>query len=360
MYLNSISNYRAMAIIAIVASHIYGFGFLSPDPVTSFVKNLITGSTSFFVFISGFMFYYVFYKKYEYKCFIKNKILNIGVPYSIFAIVAILITYFFDSGYFSADSLSSHNYRDGIVFKVDDSTFAVALKYYFTGRFLTAYWYIPFALILFALAPIHIFFIRLRIRLQLEIIILLSLISIFGHRPVGETNPFQALVYYTPIYLIGILIAMNRSKTKLIFENKINIFVFMFLTFTFSIVQYLTGHIGNYNKPFLYFNGMDFMYLQKISLMILLYTLLEKYSFNLYFLNVISKTSFSIFFIHPWLIFVCKFFLKYFGYSINARENNLLLYIFILVFVLFTSVLISLFIKKIFKYSGNTRYIIGY
>ncbi|OLF37657.1 MULTISPECIES: acyltransferase family protein [unclassified Psychrobacter] len=360
MYLKSISNYRAIAIIAIVASHIYGFGLSSPDPVTYFIKSIITGSTGLFVFISGFMFYYVFYKKYEYKHFIKNKILNIGVPYSILAIIAICITYFLSSGYFNANSLSSYSYRDGIIFKVEDSTFTIVLKYYATGRFLTAYWYIPFALILFASAPIHIFFISLRKRLQLEVVILLSLVSIFGHRPVAETNPFQSLVYYTPIYLIGILVAMNRNKVKVTIENKKAVIILIFLVFTFTIVQYSTGHIGNYNKLFFYFDGMDFMYLQKISLILLVYIFLEKYSFNLYFIDVISKTSFSIFFIHPWLIILFKEIFYNLGFVFYPEENNLFLYMFMLVLILSISVLISLSIKKSFKYSIKTRYLIGY
>lgn len=306
------------------------------------------------------MFYYVFYKNYRYEVFIKNKIINIGIPYFTLATIAILITYLSNSGYFNASSLSSYNYRDGIPFEMEDSVFTTTLKYYTTGRFLMAYWYIPFALLLFATAPIHIIFIHLRGRLQVEIIILLSLISIFGHRPVGQTNPFQALIYYTPIYLIGILVAMNRRELKPIIQSKIFILTLIALVMFFSMIQYSTGHIGNYNKPFLSFDGIDFMYLQKISLVFLIYSILECYSFESYLLDVISKTSFSIFFIHPWLIVLYKKVFEYLGFGIYTRENDLFLYITMLILVVSTSVLIALSVKKAFRGSSKTRYIVGY
>lgn len=361
MFLKSISNYRGLAIILIVAGHLYGFGFTGTDAISEVLKNIVTGSTGLFVFISGFMFHHVFYKRYKYNNFMKNKILNIGIPYLIFSTTAIFLLFISNKGYFNSESLielSEDAYKEGNLFRPTDSNFAVALKYYLTGRFLTAYWYIPFALVLFATAPFHFRYISFSKKTQITIVILLSLISIFAHRPVAGTNPLHSLIYYTPIYLIGILISIYKDEIKSALTGKI---IFLFLgVFVFSIIEYLTGHLGNYSKPLFQYDGIDYMYLQKVFLIFLIYMILEVKTFNSKIIDVISETSFAIFFLHPWLIIILqKIFLKL-NFMPEEKTNNIFVYIISLILILFISVFIALVVKKIFKGSKKSRYFIGY
>ncbi|WP_176293600.1 acyltransferase family protein [Vibrio natriegens] len=359
MFLRSISNFRGLAIIIIVAGHLYGSGFSGGDVFSSVIRNIVSGGTALFVFISGFMFHYVFFKRYEYKKFMVNKIKNVGVPYFLLSSLAIAFLFILSKEFFSPISeTTSDMYISGIIFKPDDSTIETILKYYITGNALTAYWYIPFALLLFATSPIHVKFINFKLKTQVLMIIVLSLLAIIIHRPVNSINPLHSLVYYTPVYLIGILFSMYSFEVKNHLSNKITpLITFVVL---FSFLEYLSGHQGNYHKPFFEYAGLDLQYIQKIFLIFSIYILFEKYNIQSKTLDIISNTSFAIFFIHPWLIFILFKVYGFLGINITAGNNNILLYVFSITCVLLLSVFLSLVIKKVFKGSKNTRYVMGY
>ena len=308
------------------------------------------------------MFHYVFFKRYEYKKFIVNKIKNVGVPYFLLASLAIFMLFVNGGGYFTpigemTDPIGA--YRDGILFNPSDSSFLVTLKYYATGRFLTAYWYIPFALVLFACSPMHIKFMELNIKKQLMVVIVLSVVSIVVHRPVAGTNPLHSLVFYTPIYLVGIMFSMYHIKVKSFLYNKIPLLLVSVVLI--SYLEFYLGHIGNYSKPFFELNGLDLQYIQKVFLISLFYICLERWDFRSKIINIISETSFAIFFIHPWLIvLIGKVTNRFYPDFLGETHLNVPLYIATVFFVIFTSVCIALLIKMFFKESKNTRYLIGY
>ncbi len=362
MFLKSIGNFRGLAIIMIVAGHLYGYGFSDTDVLGAIIKNIITGGTALFVFISGFMFHYVFFKRYEYKKFMVNKIKNVGVPYFLLASLAIFMLFVVSSGYFQpigemTDPLNA--YRNGILFNPGDSSFLVTLKYYATGRFLTAYWYIPFALVLFACAPMHIKFIELNIKKQLMIVIALSVVSIVVHRPVAGTNPLHSLVYYTPTYLMGIMFSMYNIKVKGFLYNKIPLLLVSVVLI--SYLEYCLGHIGNYSKPFFEFGGLDLQYIQKILLISLFYISLERWEFSNKVIDTISDTSFAIFFIHPWvMVLISKVLNRFYPEFSGVISLNVPLYVATTSFVILASVCIAVLIKAFFKGSKKTRYLIGY
>ena len=152
MRLNYFDNFRAAAILFIVAGHSYSLWYIDSLP-EKLMANIITGGTSLFVFISGFFFHHTFYKKFEYREFIKKKIKNVLAPYLILSTLAffiIIIT--LEKGFFQIDGYSS----DFLEY------FSLYSKYLYSGRVLTAYWYIPFIMFTFALSPIFLKFIELR------------------------------------------------------------------------------------------------------------------------------------------------------------------------------------------------------
>ncbi|KGJ94240.1 acyltransferase family protein [Thalassotalea sp. ND16A] len=357
MFLQSIANFRAIAIILIVMGHLYSYGFVSEDQVSSTLKIIITGNTALFVFISGFMFHSVFYSRFEYKRFMINKFKNIIVPYFILATIAVLLLYNTSSGFFSTDVV----YEKGILFEGDDSNLVVFIKYFITGKFLMAYWYIPFVILIFFMSNLHYKFINISIKYQILIITLLSVISIFIHRPTANANPLQALVYYTPIYLIGIFTSINADVIKERFGNKL--ILLLLIVIVIAIVQYYTDHIDNYTKSMFEYGGFDLMFIQKVFLCVYLYLLLEKFSFNYPLVNVISNTSFAIFFIHPWFIMVCgKLYVFLYG-EIGESDyyfSSLTVYFIMLFATLSFSVASALLVKKLFKNDKRTRYLIGY
>lgn len=84
MYLNSFNYFRGIAILLIVAGHSYeiaGIDILNLSFFEKLAVNLISGGTTLFVFISGFLFHHIFLTKFEYSKFIKSKFQNVFVPY---------------------------------------------------------------------------------------------------------------------------------------------------------------------------------------------------------------------------------------------------------------------------------------
>ncbi len=362
MFLKSISNFRGMAIIAIVAGHLNSSGFTSNDLISSTIRNMIIGGSSLFVFISGFMFYHVFYKRYNYKKFITGKIKNLGVPYLILATIAIAHLFVFKLEYYTPiESMrnAAEAFRHGILFSPDDSHLMTTVKYYLTGRFLTAYWYIPFGLLLFASAPLHFRFANLSTKIQIAIIVGLSIVAIFVQRPVAGTNALHSLVYYTPVYLMGIAFSMHREPINRFLNNKLPI-LFLFIVLI-SVYQVTYAHEGNYEKPFFEYGGVDLQFIKCLFTIWFLYGLFEKYTFDLPMLNVISETSFAIYFIHPWVMMIIyRIDNKIHHLQPSGAENNIPMYLFTLIAVMAISVAIALTTKYVFRGSRNTRYLIGY
>ncbi|MFL7033487.1 acyltransferase [Vibrio lentus] len=362
MFLQSISNFRGITIILIVMGHSYTYGLSSTGEIGNVLKNIITGGTSLFVFISGYMFYHVFYPRYGYSKFIKGKFKNVGVPYLLLGSVAVLAYYLLNWGYFNpveymVDPESA--YRNGVLFQPSDSDATTALKYMLTGHFLTAYWYIPFVLLCFLTAPIHMLFIKSAPKSQLIIICSLSILSLFIHRAVEGTNPLQSLVYFTPIYLIGISVCMNKDKVSQYLDNK-TLLLLLFVVVILSFYQSYTGINGNSHKPFFESDGIDVVFIQKIALIFLLYGALEKLSFKSKWLDTISDTSFAIFFIHPWLLLILEIAdAKYFGGTLKS-DFNITLYLGICSGIVVTSVFCAKIMKMVFRGSKKTRYLIGY
>ncbi len=343
MFLKSIGNFRALAIILIVLGHFYGYGFADEGVFSSVVKNIITGGTALFVFISGFMFHYVFFKRFEYKKFMVNKVKNVVIPYFLLSTIAITGLLLTSAGAFSG--LEQNELLMTIV------------KCYLTGGTLTAYWYIPFVFLVFVTSPLHMKFVKTDLNKQLLIIFALSIISTFIHRPINNINPVHSLVYYTPIYLIGILVSIYSSKVKEYLDNKL-LYLALLVVFI-SYLEYLSGHQGNYSKPFFEYSGIDLQYIQKLFLIFFFYIFFEKFHFESKMIDTISNTSFAIFFIHPWVLLFMNKAARVYGISIEG--NNIIYYLVVVICTLFFSVSTALLLKKAFNFhSKKTRYIIGY
>ena len=148
-YLNSLNHYRAISILLIVAGHCYGLAGIEFDSFPeNIIKNLITGGTINFVFISGFLFYSVFYQRFEYVEFLKGKIKKVLMPYVFLSIPAILLFFYRGSGT-SGMANTDYTYVETI------------FEFLISGKHLIAYWYIPFIMLVFLVSPMHIYFIKL-------------------------------------------------------------------------------------------------------------------------------------------------------------------------------------------------------
>ena len=348
MFINSINHFRAIAIIFIVAGHSYGLAGVYFNSVSkNIAQNLIAGVTVLFVFISGFLFHYVFYKKYIFKKFITGKIKHVLLPYLVLGIFPIFYRIEFDIHFW-------HDFFIPNGEGVFNEYIMPVLKYYWTGRFLIAYWYIPFIMVTFLMSPLHVVFIKLNVKIQIIIITLFLITSSLLHRPIENLYVFQSVLYFFPVYLMGIVCSIYKEKIYSTLKQK-EIFL-LIAVIALAIIQEYIGVVGNYHKdPFAY-KGIDLMIFQKIILCLFFMVWLHRFEkINNKYIHTLAATSFTIFFIHPLLFFILD--ITKWGMGIPA-DIAWVLFPFVVSIVILICIGIGLGVKKLMpKYS---RYIIGY
>lgn len=344
-YIHSINHFRGIAILMVVAGHCFGLaGLKISGSFEKVVVNLLSGGTVLFVFISGFLFHHIFYRKYQYAIFIAGKVKNILIPY---ILLGALPVYFYIS-----------QKKDARVFFMAQGSGFLneyvipAFKYYGTGSFLTAYWYVPFILATFMLSPLHFLFARTRSALQFGLIAILCVIALLIHRPVDNFNLIQSVVYFTPVYLIGIVSSLYKEKIYSTLAGKESTLLAIILLL--AVLQAAMGFVGNYHKmPFVY-GGLDIMFAQKISMCMFFLVYLKNFesSANPY-LNALATTSFTVYFLHPIIIWVAKR-----GLSKYLATDSWIVFALCVISVVIFCVAIAKLMKLIIpRYS---RYMVGY
>lgn len=348
MHIQSFSNYRAIAIFLIVAGHFLGqLGPQGNSFIEKILVNLIQGGTALFVFISGFLFHHIFYEKFKYKKFLISKFKNVLIPYIILGSLAVVI-----------QVISFNDKYNGFFLPTSELWFykyiVPTIKYYLTGGFLAAYWYVPFILVTFLLSPLHIRFISCNSRIRFLVIFLFALIAITIHRPIGNLSVPQSVLYYTPLYLFGIVASIHREEIYDRFHGKEG--YLLLLCVFISSLQVFNGDVGNYHKSMWSVSGLDFMFIQKNVLCLFFMVLLHRFEHvNNKWLNLTANTSFAIFFLHPYILTLFE------KSHLQLFENTYFIwvgYLTLVCAVIIICILLALMVKKIFK--KNSRYLIGY
>jgi hypothetical protein len=356
MFLVSLNYFRAISILLIVMGHSFGLAAIPVDTLAQkMAMNIITGGTFLFVFISGVLFHHVFYSRFHYAKFMTGKIKYILIPYLLLSIPIVAWYVMVNDGW---RPFFLHHGSGTI-----NEYLIPALKYYWTGGAMVAYWYIPFILITFTMSPLHLIFIRQNTYVHVIVMISLIIISILIHRSEHGYNVLQNVVYFLPAYLIGIFSSIHKETLYRVMKGK-EIFLFSIVLFL-AALEAKTGHVGNYTKEPFVLNGIDIMFFQKIALCLFFMTFLHRFEgASNKLLDTIAATSFGIFFLHGYLLFIFgRFFSQtYIGnLTSSLHAEHLLPWIILIIvtaIIVTISTLIVLAIKKLLpKYS---RYLTGY
>lgn len=319
------------------------------------IYNLSLGGTTLFVFISGYLFHHVFEPRYSFFSFYKGKISRLFVPYLILGIVPILFRIL--TGNHPAGQFFFYDH-DWVILGDDFTSY---LKYTVTGKFALGYWYIPFAMLLYACAPFHFWFLKRSVFLQGTIIIILLGIASVLHRPSYYPQSLfvanlQSLVYFTPVYLFGGFCSAHRKMLFGLLNRRLP--VLLLLMIALSSIQILKGDIGTYSKVALAIEGFDFMLFQKLVMclfLLLFFDRLERLNHPL--IALLATSSFAIYFIHG-ILYTGFAYLRAMG-MLSFIDENAGLYYFPFVFsTIVVSIGIAILIRRLFP--GISKYIIGY
>jgi len=337
MFITSFHYFRGFAILIIIAGHVHVGSSEVDYPVFT---NLVSGSTALFVFISGYLFQYLQKGVFNYPLYLTRKFKYVILPYLVCSTPAII------------NIAMSGNFHPllGDVTTIEGSVINLL-----TGRHVTAYWYVPFAALLFMSAPIIVKFSLLKHSMQLLILFIFSIIAIYAHRPIGGLNPFHSFLYYIPFYLFGIYAVVNRDSIEKL--KKYKVFFFITMALLAYIQVSFTGVIGSSHKDLFTFSGIDIMYLQKVFLLLFVITSLDLLEDkNIKPLSFFANISFSLYFIHGYvLILLARLSINDTLLNYGLNEAVAMFIKFILV-VAISSLISACIIKTLGK---RSRYFIG-
>lgn len=287
---------RAIAILSIVMSHCFS-GWAIGSFGEKMSASLVAGGTSLFVFISGFFFHNKFYANFSYSRFLIKKFVNLCVPYLAMSSAAFLASLFVHGGGRSG-LLQGSGVWDGA------SQFLLCLS---TCGMLLGYWYVPFIMIVFLLSPLFLRYITLARPAQIAVVLILLAVSTVAQRPLNESNPVHALIYFTPVYLLGILFSINKDAVLRVIDRRP--FFLLGIVLGLSALKVLVdgSHANNVKASLFAYDGVDVLILQKIFLVMLLISILRRFENKaLSALEHIASCSFAIFFLHPWALIATK------------------------------------------------------
>lgn len=349
MRLRIFDYFRGLAILLIVAGHSYG-PWIAESFTEKMLVNLISGGTVLFVFMSGFFFYCIFYPQFDYCGFMVKKTKQVFLPYSFLSLLAFVsLVLCFEPPPFPE------------VFIPEPLTecwqyVGLCLQYLWTGALMSSYWYVPFIMMIFILSPAFIWQIKLPFRVQAILIVFLLAVSSIVHRPVDNLSPLHSLLYFFPVYMLGIVCAINKEQVLCFIKNKS--IILGLLVLGLSALQILVyKEYGNFHKDsLLSYQGIDTMLFQKIALCFFILSVLQKFeNKNLPFLEFTGSVSFAIYFLHPWVICLIEYFPIY---DNLAFIPGFTLFMVNFTVVILSSILLAYGIKKVFR--GRSRFLIGW
>lgn len=345
MYLRSFEYFRAVAIVFIVIGHCYGIAGWRIDSFSERVlANLISGGTSLFVFISGFLFHHVFYPKFHYPTFLKKKFRNVYVPYLLLSFPPVVLALFlkmpFPEFYFGSENT------------LYDQIIRPFFLYYWYGGVMV-YWYIPFIMAMFIISPFFIWFIKKSTQFKIYAILFLTIVSLFMQRPVNNWSIVQSVIYFSPVYMFGMLCSMERDKIYSLFYKKewhlLGVIVF------FAILQaFFFEACGNLQKNPFEWNRIDIALIQKMVMCVFFMIFLHKYEhIESKTLKNLASSSFSLYFLHGWIIYLVSLTQSWYRPLYGLHLLPL-----VSVLVLWASYAVALRVKR--RFPDKSRMLIGW
>jgi surface polysaccharide O-acyltransferase-like enzyme len=353
MFYKDINLFRALAIFFVVSAHCLSipiFNFKDDSIQYHTIVYLFSGSTSFFVFILGFLFFAKFNdnNNFNYIFFLQKKLKFVFSPYLFFSQIDII--------YYSVISLFSY-----ILGRYYDKSLLIGYPYfsalfYGDSRIPIGLWFIPVVMIIYLILPIVVFFVKASRFKKLFCVIISTFIASLVHRNF-DNHVFGLLsnvVYFFPFLILGVFFSVDYS-----YLTKRSTWIVYIALSLIALIAFLfqceIDHIIDFNGD-LVLSNFDFMVYQKISLTVLLFLVFSRLKdFNISLIHNLGKYSFGIFFIHGIVVFIISLFFRHINFS--HKTDSLLIYLLISIFVMMISFSIVLIIRKIL--GKNSKFVIG-
>lgn len=329
----SLENFRGIAIIFVMLSHIRSFQEI--EHIGGYLYYIVGDATAWFVFISGYLFYYLEVNKFDYRSYISKKVRYVIIPYLILSVPAILFL------------VLTYQY---LLYGLTPLTF-ILWSLISGGIAVGPMWFIPMITIFFLFTPIFIILSKSKLFCILTAISLIF--SIFSSRPVYNTNAILSFMHFFGFYLLGILAAKNSILLeKLRLTIKI---IIISISFSFFVI-FCFLFPGLESMPNGFLSGLgafNYILAGKLFLLIAIFFFFEQFfEHKNKTLGFFARISFGLFFVHGFMEIIFNKVSKNINYY-----NPIIKLVAEIMIVVFVSVAIVFLAKKILK--KWSRYVIG-
>lgn len=279
--------FRGVAIILVMMTHL---------SVPRWFFNLTANGTVFFVFISGYLFAYLYNEETTTRRFLVGKMGKLLPPYAVSVLPGLFYVY------------ATQLHDDWATYTV--LTFATGV-----GHFNDAHWYIPFISLMFLSYPV-LGILQRRPRALVVATVIWLLISVFTFRSAGNGNPLCSVLHFGSVFLAGMTMSHYRTQ----FED------FGFRWFWVIILISMAGFLAAYSltpdncgitmeqvleKRIV---ALDYSFIGKLLLIpatLLILSHLVRWRPLYAVLALLADTSFALFFWHMYVIKASDSFLRY-------------------------------------------------
>ena len=278
----SLENFRGVAIIFVMLSHI--MSIQNMGKVGDVFYYLVGDATAWFIFISGYLFYYLEINKFNYFDYLKKKVKFVVLPYLILSFPAILFWIY-----------SSQHVIYGLT----------AIKYFFWsliagGIAVGPMWFIPMIVIFFLLTPVFNILSKTKF---IYIFVAVSLgFSLFSSRSIYNANALLSFMHFLGFYLLGMVAAKDAAALEAL-KTSTKVTLIFIAIFVFIIFGLLFPGIDNIPSSF--FSGLGFLnyiLVGKLALLVAIFLIFERFfERQNKVLGYFAKISFGLFFIHGFM-----------------------------------------------------------
>ena len=296
--------FRAIAILIIIAGHSnvpWHINTLAEKMLVIMVK----GGTSLFVFVSGFFLCYRYAKDFSLSTFMAAKTKFVLLPYVIITTLGYAF-YLWSDADLPFYQLSGSGLPNILWDHVWDHVWDHAQllgTYLLYGKISGAYWYIPFIFCVFLLSPLYLSYSRANTRLRVVLLLFAFLVSSAVHRPESNLNVIHSIVYFTPLYFLGINVGLQWQNLKQPIERFCLVFGAIALVLA-GLQASFSDVVDNLHKQNMFtLTSFDYMIWQKASLSLFFLGLcLRLQRFRLPALKTVASASFALYFLHEWVL----------------------------------------------------------
>ncbi len=292
MFIGHIHNFRGLAIMLIVFTHVVSvFDWSAHPELVRWIKISLANTPILFVFISGFLFQHLI-ARFEYVNYLKTKLKNVVLPYFLISIPAIVLY----AAVMQRPELRAGFYDQSVAFQV--------AEFYLTGTHLAPFWFIPTMAVFYIVSPL----LRLadatpRFYWSLPIWLL---VTVFVAR---NNIPLVNFIHYMSVYLMGMACSRHRQVATEWLSRGWWLLLFPLALLVWGEYRFATGTHGWQNT------------LQKLVLCLILLELVRRWGASAdRFLARAGTLSFGIFFVHSYVISATKVAMAKIGWTPLAGE----------------------------------------